>query len=245
MARNPVRSSCAHPHECSLEVRLKVLARSPLTSALSREDHLDLDRYLTALGWAAGDPLILAGEQAHGTLMVVAGRVRITKDTIDGREVTVDIAGPGDIIGPLHTFASPATESAWAMETSCTLYLPATALETVVQRYPTIALAIMRMQQEQLARSRARKTAQATTSVEQRVAATLAHLDAKFGDSRHDGSRLLQVRLRREDIAGMAGTTIESASRTLAKMKAAGTIDSGREWIAITDRDALAELAAS
>lgn len=221
---------------------MKVMARSPLTRELSLQQHRELDHHLTAWAWAAGDPILLAGEQAPGSYMVASGRARISRDTIDGREITVDIAAPGDIIGPLHTHSSPATDSAWAMETTCALYLPAEALTKVVDTYPQLALAIMRRQQNQLALSREREIAQATVTVEQRVATTLQHLDAKLGQPQQDGSSLLQVRLRRDDIAGMAGTTLESASRTMAKMKKTGVIDSGREWIAITDHQALAEL---
>lgn len=99
----------------------------------------------------------------------------------------------------------------------------------------------MRMQQDQLVRSRERETAQTTSTVEQRVAAALQHLDAKLGQIRQDGSSLLQVRLRRDDVAG---TTVESASRAMARMKKTGVIDSGREWIAITNHQALADLVA-
>lgn len=131
--------------------------------------------------------------------------------------------------------------NSWAIETTCALYLPVEALAEVVDAYPQLALAIMRMQQDQLVRSRERETAQTTSTVEQRVAAALQHLDAKLGQIRQDGSSLLQVRLRRDDVAG---TTVESASRAMARMKKIGVIDSGREWIAITNHQALADLVA-
>lgn len=221
---------------------MQVLARSPLTKELNPQQHRELDQHLTSWAWAEGEPILLAGEQAQGSYMVASGRARVVRDTIDGREITVDIAVPGDVIGPLHTHSSPAMDSVWAMETTCALYLPAEALAEVVEAYPQVALAIMRMQQDQLTQSRNRQTAQATLTVEQRVAAVLQHLDTTLGETRRDGSRLLQVRLRRDDVAGMAGTTVESASRALSKMKKTGVIDSGREWIAITDHQALTDL---
>lgn len=243
MARNPVRSNCAQPHPCSWDVRMKVMARSPLTRDLSPQQHEELDQYLTSWAWATGDPIVLAGEPLEGSYMVASGRARITRDTIDGQETTVDIAVPGDIIGPLHTHTAPAPDSAWAMETTCALFLPADALATVVKNYPPMALAILQMQQEQLVRSRDRDTTQATATVAQRVADALLYLDVKLGEPRRDGSSLLQARLRRSDVAGLAGTTVESTSRAMAKMKKDGVIDSGREWIAITDHEALADLA--
>ena len=42
----------------------------------------------------------------------------------------------------------------------------------------------------------------------------------------------------------MASTTIESASRAMSKMKRAGLIDSGREWVSLRDLEGLDLLAA-
>lgn len=221
---------------------MQVLARSPLTKDLSRDQHAKLDRHLSAWAWAAGDPVVLAGEQVSGSYLVASGRARITKDTVDGHDITLDIAAEGDVIGPLYAHPSPATHSAWAMETTCALFLPAAALADIIQEYPAIAVAIITMQQDELAEAQVREVTQATWSVDKRVAAVLLRLDAKLGDTRRDGSRLLQARLRRDDIAGMAGTTVESASRALAKMKKTGAIESGREWIAIVNFPALTAL---
>lgn len=244
MSRNPVRRNCAHPHVCSDETRLRVLANSRLTHELSPADRRDLNGHLTAWSWAEGDPLVIAGDEFRGSYMVVSGRVRVTHDTADGKEITVDIAAPGDTVGPLHTEPAVAIESAWAMETTCALFLPAEALAEVVEDHPRLALAMMRMQQDRLAQAREREIGQTTRSVEQRVCSVLHYLDGKLGSRQRDGSSLLQVRLRRDDIAGLAGTTVESASRAMSRMKKAGVIDSGREWVSILDHTALDQLIA-
>lgn len=242
MSTNPVPLGCARPHSCSAEVRLEAMARSPLTRELSPDERGDLDRHVTAWSWAKDDPIVLAGDEISGSFMVVSGRARVTRDTADGREITVDIAAPGDVVGPLHTEPTPSADSAWAMETTCALHLPADALACVIEDHPLLALSIIRMQQERLTRSRERDIGQTARTVEQRVGSVLLNLAGKLGRTRPDGSTLLEVRLRRDDIAGMAATTVESTSRAMAKMKREGTIDSGREWVAVLDRAALDRL---
>lgn len=244
MSRNPVRSSCAQPHQCSLDVRLRAMRMSPLLGELTPQQHLELDEKLSAWSWADDDPILLAGEESEGSYLIVAGRVRVTRDTVDGKEITVDVAAPGDVIGPLHTSTAEAMDSAWAMETTCALFIPATALAEVVSTYPEFALEILQMQQERLRQAREREVGQTVHPVQQRVAAVLEDLAEKIGQRLSDGSVLLQVRLRRQDIAGMAGTTVESTSRVMSKMKKDGVIDSGREWVSILDSDALSDLAA-
>lgn len=219
------------------------MKRSPLTQGLSGEQMGDLARDLDAWSWYEGDPLIMAGEEADGSYMIASGRARITRDTVDGKELTMDIAAPGDIVGPVSTVVTEAVDSAWAMETTCALFIPADALAEVVTDYPQFAVALLQMQQERLSMAREKEVGQTVHTVEQRVAAVLEKLAVKLGQHMSDGSILLQVRLRRQDIAGMAGTTVESTSRVMSKMKKAGIIDSGREWVSILDADALADLA--
>ncbi|MBD8031376.1 Crp/Fnr family transcriptional regulator [Corynebacterium sp. Sa1YVA5] len=220
------------------------MKRSRLARGLSEEQMVSLASGLDAWSWHEGDPLLLAGEEADGSYMIASGRARITRDTIDGRELTLDIAAPGDIVGPVSTEPTPAVDSAWAMETTCALFIPATALAEVVSTYPEFALEILQMQQERLRQAREREVGQTVHPVQQRVAAVLEDLAEKIGQRLSDGSVLLQVRLRRQDIAGMAGTTVESTSRVMSKMKKDGVIDSGREWVSILDSDALSDLAA-
>lgn len=242
MSTSPVRSTCAHPHQCSLDVRMQVMTRSPLTRDLTPQQHAELDEHLRALSWAEGDPLLLAGESPGGVYLMMSGRARVTRDTEEGDEITLDVAAPGDVIGPLATTVTEAVDSAWAMETTCALYLPAGSLAVVVEKFPTLALALLRLQQERLDTARERDVAHATRTVEQRVAGVLLHLADKLGRVRTDGSVVIDARLRRDDIAGMATTTVESASRAMAKMKREGLIDSGREWVVLLDAPALSAL---
>lgn len=244
MSKNPVRDACAQPHHCSREVRLSVLARSPLTRDLAPEQHRELDEYISAWSWGVGEAIMFAGDVIDGTYLVAAGRARITRPTAEGREATLDIAVPGDILGPVSTSPVEATTSCWAMETTCALYLPAADLAQVVDNYPSLALAIMRFQQQRLDRGFVQDSVRMDATVEQRVAEVLQYLADKLGETRPDGSLLLQARLNRDDIAGMAGTTLESASRVLGRFKRAGLIDSGRQWISVQDRGALEELSA-
>lgn len=242
MSSNPVRQTCSHPHHCSTDVRMRVMARSPLTRDLTPEQHAELDTHLRAVAWAEGEPLMMAGETPGGVHLVMSGRVRVTRDTVDGEEITLDIAGPGDVIGPLDTAPVPVEDSAWAMETTCALFLRAETLGEVVATFPPLAMALLQLQQQRLTAGREREVAQSTRTVEQRVAGVLLQVAGRLGQSRPDGSVLLQVRLRRDDIAGMAATTVESASRAMAKMKRNGLIDSGREWVVLLDVAGLADL---
>jgi CRP-like cAMP-binding protein len=78
--------------------------------------------------------------------------------------------------------------------------------------------------------------------VERRIASVLLKLSEKLGEA-HDEGLLIQVPLARQDLADMAGTTVESASRVMSQFQKQGLIRSGRQWVAITDLAGLAAAA--
>jgi len=71
-------------------------------------------------------------------------------------------------------------------------------------------------------------------SVENRIAYTILKLGEKLGVE-NDLGLLIQIPLTRYDIAGMTGTTPETASRIISKFKEVGLIKTGRKWTVITN----------
>jgi CRP-like cAMP-binding protein len=80
------------------------------------------------------------------------------------------------------------------------------------------------------------------SSVEQRIAFTLLKLADKLGEP-HETGLLIQMPLSREDIAAMTGSTPETASRVMTQFQKRRLIETGRQWVAITNREELAKLA--
>jgi CRP-like cAMP-binding protein len=78
--------------------------------------------------------------------------------------------------------------------------------------------------------------------VERRIASILLSLGQKLGEPSEHGL-LLQVPLTRQELADMAGATVETASRVVSRLETAGVLSTGRQWIAITDPQRLAALA--
>jgi CRP-like cAMP-binding protein len=77
-----------------------------------------------------------------------------------------------------------------------------------------------------------------TLSVKNRIAHILVMLSEKFGEQTAHGL-LLQLPLSRKDLADMAGTSTETASRIMSRFQEDGLITSGRQWVAINDRNRL------
>src|SRR5699024_54033 len=94
---------------------------------------------------------------------------------------------------------------------------------------------------ERLQTSQDRVRQLTTLPVEQRIANILVTLCDKFGEDSKRG-KLLQLPLSRKDLADMAGTSTETASRIMSQFQEEGLITSGRQWVAINDREQLSKI---
>ncbi|MDO5032439.1 Crp/Fnr family transcriptional regulator [Corynebacterium sp.] len=226
-----VSGHCSTPHTCPPQVCERVMAHSPLTRGLDPAARRDFDSHVISLAWEEGSAIYTQGEALHGLYMVMSGIVRLSQSTAEGDEVTVDMCGPGDVLGSMVLGEPTAALGAWATTTVCCLFLPADKLSEVVTAHPPLAVALLHLQQRRLRESQTRKVQDATSRVRVRVLDALRYLDEKFGRTLADSTRLVDAPIRREDVAGLAGTTVESTSRAMSALVKRGVLAPGRQKI--------------
>ena len=245
--QSPLRSTCARPHQCARPMRMRILAQIPLFAGLSEEELDDIDQKVVALSWTEGDRLYTAGEPAEYLYVIAAGHVKAVQSTGNGQEIIVDVRGPGDFFGGYSVVGEPAyAETVEALVTTCALRMDSQYFRELLLKFPQLALRALDDVTALLGGARSIANQQATSTVTQRVATTLLQLADKFGQ--HGGSgdgTLIQLPLSRADLAAMAGSTPESVSRTMSRLRKDGIVDTGRRWTSILDRDKLAAIIAT
>jgi CRP-like cAMP-binding protein len=224
---------------------MTVLSQVPYFAGLDEGELADIDRRMVSLSWGEGDRLYEAGAPADHLYVVASGRVRVTQPTPTGQEVLTDVLTPGDLLGALSTLGQAEyPESAEAMTTTCALRIDPDAFRGVLTEHPQVALRVLDDIAGRLARARSDVGRISTGTVTQRVATTLLRLADKLGQDRAGGGTLLQVPLSRADLAGTTGSTPESVSRVMSRLRRDGVVESGRRWTAVLDRERLADIAA-
>lgn len=245
--QTPLRSTCAHPHQCAKPMRMRILAQIPFFAGLSEDELESIDQRMVALSWAEGDRLYTAGEPSDYLYVIAAGHVKAIHTAGNGQETIVDIRGPGDLFGGFRIVGEPTyTETVQALVTTCALRMDSQAFRGLLLEHPELALRALDDVTALLGDARSTANKQATSTVAQRVAATLLQLADKFGQ--HGGSgdgTLIQLPLSRADLAAMTGSTPESVSRTMSRLRKDRIVDTGRRWTSILDRDKLAAIVAT
>ena len=181
------------------------------------------------------------------TVTVVAeGRFRIFRNAAFVRDVTLVLAGPGEILAPGSVFGDRSAESgAQAITAGSLLVVAAGTLARYAATVPGLYAA--------LARSLARRTlavqrkleAFSRATLEARVAGALLELAEAAGTPVAAGGVRLELPLSQEDLAALAGTTRESCSATVAALARRGLVRGSRvRGLVLTDPRGLAGLAA-
>lgn len=238
----PLRRPCAAPHDCPRPMRLKVLSHARFFTGLDVDEIAAIEARMRVRGYAEGERIYHAGAHADHLFVLASGRVKLVRPTPDGQDVLVDIVTPGGLFGTLTTLGEPEfTDTAEALTVACALSISADDFRAVLRRHPSVALAVVDYLGHRLEETRQALRRLSGGTVEQRVAATLLTLADRLGEPRR-GAVLLQLPLTRSDLAAMTGSTTESVSRAMSRLRKEGVIETGRRWTSIIDRDRLAQL---
>jgi CRP-like cAMP-binding protein len=239
----PLRSEDVEPRLCTIHRRLEVLSKVPFFTALSPEDISAINRLFRPEGYTAGETIYLSGDPAKRLYVVATGKVKLLRHTLGGQDVLLDILAPGEFFGSLSILGDDQyADTAQAHTSGCVLGIGAEDFQTILQTYPTVAIATLTIMAQRLQSAHETIRQLSAFPVAQRVASVLLKLAEKLGEQTDEGL-LIQMPLARQDLADMTGTTLETVSRVMSDFHKQGLIRSGRQWVAISDLAALSAAA--
>jgi len=174
-----------------------------------------------------GETLFREGEGSTEMSFVVLGSVKVVK-TSQERSVVIGLLGPGEPIGIVAALERvPYPGTAVAVEPSTILQIPERDFFAVGQRHPEITRRLFRFFMQRQAEL-AQRLQDMTVPVERRVARALLVLEKRIGKKGPAGT-LIPMVLNRQDVADLAGTTIETAIRIMSRW--------GKQEIVLTEEN--------
>jgi CRP-like cAMP-binding protein len=178
--------------------------------------------------------------------VVTDGWFRVFRNAAFVRDVTLVLAGPGEVLAPGSLFGDRSAESgAEAITEGGVLILAPEALARRSETDPGLYARIARGLVRRTLRVERKLEAFSRASVEARVAAALLELAEEGGSTLPGGAVRLDLPLSQEHLAGLAGTTRESCSSAVAAFARAGLVRGARlRGLVLLDPGGLAELAA-
>ncbi len=176
--------------------------------------------------------------------IVREGWFRVFRDAAFVRDVTLVLAGPGEVLAPGTLFGDRSAESgAEAVTDGSLLRLAPEVLARLAEAEPGLYARIARSLARRALRVQRKLEAFSRTTVEARVAAALLEIAEQGGSPLGDGRLRLDLPLSQEDLAGLAGTTRESCSSVVARLARAGLVQGSRlRGLVLLDPAELAKL---
>jgi CRP/FNR family transcriptional regulator len=197
-----------------------------------------------ALELQRGDYLYLPGDPARSVFLVREGFVRLGRLLDSGGELTLEVAGPGEIVGEEAVMGEARRPGlAQALQPARVSPVPAATLDPLLARSGPLALALARVVSERSRRIEARALENALGDCRQRLASMLMDLAGRYGFDEPGGCRL-GLRLTHEDLARLIGAARETVTPLLTELRRAGVLAYDRRRFLIRDPRRLRDLAA-
>lgn len=222
---------------------VELLRRVSLFSELSAEELEKVARVAVPRSYPAGSIILREGDPGDTCYILRSGVARVVRQHADGRAITLTNLGPGEIFGELAMFDGEVrSATVEAVDDVRAVAILAGDLKRLLSEHPEIAVKLLGALAERLRETNARISRQSFQKVSSRVAGVLIELvetGTRTGGAPGDPPGEVVVRSTQADLAQLAGTSREAASRFLATLQRAGVLTTKRGRIVVHDPAAL------
>ncbi len=218
----------------------ELLQRVPAFETLGETDLQRVAEVAVPRNFGRQQVIFREGDDSDTCYIVRTGQARAVREHPDGRTITLARFGPGDIFGELAMFDDEKrSATVEVVEDTEVVGILGSDMRRLMREHPDIAPKLVISLGRRLREANERLARQSFQTVQSRVAVVLTDLveQSRDGDGR---ARDVLLRITQADIAQLAGSSRESASRFLATLERAGVLTQGRGRIVVHDPAALA-----
>lgn len=172
--------------------------------------------------------VVSEGDATDAIYIIQEGRVRIFLADHKGKEVTLNVQGPGEYFGEVTLDGGPRSASVMTLEPCRFTIIPRESLESFFATHPEFAMHLVHKLIHRVRVLTDRVKSLALQDVYGRFRGMLEELSVE-----KDGVRVLEGRMTQSDIASRIGASREMVSRILSDLKAGGYVSQARHCLII------------
>jgi CRP/FNR family transcriptional regulator len=223
----------------------ETIAAIPLFKRVKPEDRDRMAAVASLREYERGAHVFLEGDDSTSFSVVVTGRVKVYKHAPDGRDVILELFGPGGPLGAVATYeARPYPASAIALEPTTCLLIPRQAFFDLLDRHPSLVRGLLGSLSLRLVELTTRLAELTGGRIESRIARLFVKLADQLGRPERGGT-YIPLALSRQELADLTGTTIETAIRIMSRLGKDAVLLTEKDGFVVLDRAGLEELARS
>jgi CRP/FNR family transcriptional regulator, cyclic AMP receptor protein len=219
------------------------LKKVPLLSELAPETIATVAETVEMKEIRRRQVIYLPGDPGSAVFLVNGGRVKVSKVTRDGKELTLAYRGPGEIFGEACLIdGGPREEMAEAMENALVTEIQRPEFERLLQTQPMLGYRMTKVLAQRRREVESKIENLVFKDVNSKLAELLLRLATEYGVDDSRGT-LVALKITHQEMANLIGSTRETVSLTLAQFKRKGLIQTEGRKVIISDREGLRALA--
>lgn len=213
----------------------ELLRTTPIFSRLSPDDRHKMAAVATVREFARGEVIFEQESPSDAFYAITAGRVKIFKMMPNGKDLILEVFGPGDPLGAVAVYLGrPFPASASALEDTTCVLIPRGDFFRLLEQHPSLVRGLLLGLTTRLVELTNRLAELTGGRIEPRFARLFLKLADEMG--RPDrGGVFIPLALSRQELADLTGTTIETCIRIMSRW--------GKEQIVRTEKDGFVVLA--
>ena len=218
---------------------IEVVRRAALFAGLDDEATSALLKFMKPRSVRRGTVLFREGDAGDELYIVATGKLKVGRESSDGRENLLSVVGPSEIIGELSLFdPGPRSSTVTAVSQTELLSLRHEDLTAWLEDRPKAAMNLLRDLAIRLRRTNDTVGDLVFQDVPGRVAKALLDLADRFGQPTQDGVHVAHD-LTQEELAQLVGASRETVNKALADFAQRGWLRLEARAVVLLDVDRL------
>lgn len=217
----------------------ELLRSVPIFATLGEEELAQVADVASTDRFEAETIIFSEGDLSDSCYVICTGHASAHREHADGRTITLARFGPGDIFGELAMLDSQRrSATVRALDELEVISILGPDMRRLLGEHPEIAVKLIMALARKLRETNERLAGLSFQTVQTRVAKVLSQL-VHAARSEGAGDQDVLITSTQAELARLAGSSRESASRFLAVLERAGIISQGRGRLTVHDPAAL------
>jgi len=213
-------------------------SQSSIFKGISQKEKEVITEHHIISNYNKGESIFREGDKSRGLACIVAGKAKLFRTGVGGREQILKMLRPMDLTGYRSLFADNIwSASAVALEQTTLCILEKASLVRILKKSSELSFRLCKNLSDELILANNRIVSLTQKHVRGRIAESLVILRDTYGFE--NDMKTIKVLLSREDLAHLSNMTTSNAIRTLSNMSTEGIIGIKGKRISILDNNML------
>ena len=221
----------------------ELLRTTPIFSRLTPADRRTVAEVSRVQQFGKGELIFEQESPSEAFYAITAGRVKIYKMMPSGKDLILEIFGPGDPLGAVAVYMDrPFPASAMALEDTTCVIIPRAAFFHLLESNPSLVRGFLLGMTTRLVELTNRLAELTGGRIEPRFARLFLKLASETGRAERGGT-FIPLGLSRQELADMTGTTVETCIRIMSRWNKDAIVRTEKDGFVIVDRPGLERIA--